>query len=66
MSTALKIYDPVKNLLIHWHMAFSSSNESRLQNGLFCGDVNEQYSLDFHDLITIWDDLFTGGMTLNG
>ncbi len=25
-----------------------------------CGDVNEQYGLDFHDLTNIWEDLFTG------
>ncbi len=31
-----------------------------LQNGLCCGDVNEQYGLDFHDLTNIWVDLFTG------
>ncbi len=31
-----------------------------LQNGRYCGDVPEQYWLDFHDLTNIWVDLFTG------
>ncbi len=60
MSTALKIYNPVKNLLIHLRTALSSSQTNQdLQNGRYCGDVSEQYGLDFHDLTNIWVDLFT-------
>ncbi len=39
---------------------FLLQTDQDLQNGRCCGDVNEQYGLDFHDLTNIWVDLFTG------
>ncbi len=60
MSTALKIYNPVKKKLIHLRTPFLLQTNQDLQNGRCCEDVNEQYGLDFHDLTNIWEDLFMG------
>ncbi len=53
-------YNPVKNLLIHCAQPFLLQTIRDLQNGQCCGDLNEQYGLDFHDFTNIWVDLFTG------